>query len=101
MMIISKPNKESYNSPKSFWPIVFLNILEKLIEKVIGECLQFQLISNNFIHLCQLGSLKQKSTSDAGIALTHFIHLSWVRNNMTSTVTIDTSKMQHGDGHRV
>jgi len=36
-IIIPKPNKESYDSPKSFRPIVLLNIISKLIEKVIGE----------------------------------------------------------------
>ena len=50
-IIIPKPNKELYNSPKVFRPIVLLNTSGKLIEKVIGERLQFHLISNNFIHL--------------------------------------------------
>ena len=49
-IIIPKPNKASYNSPKMFQPIVLLNMLEKLIEKVIGERLKFQVISNNFIY---------------------------------------------------
>ena len=52
MIIIPKPNKESYKFPKSFWLIILFNMLENLIKKVIGECLQFWLISNNFIHLC-------------------------------------------------
>ena len=73
-IVILKPNKPSYNSVKSFKPIVLLNTLGKLIEKVIGERLQFQVISNNFIHQSQLGSLKFKSTTDIGIALTHIIH---------------------------
>jgi len=34
---IPKPNKISYNSLKAFRPIVLLNTLSKLIEKVIGE----------------------------------------------------------------
>ena len=55
MIIILKPNKLSYNSPKSFHPIVLVNTLGKLFEKMIGERLQFHLISNNFIHSCQLG----------------------------------------------
>ena len=50
-IIIPKPNKESYDSPKVFRPIVLLNTIEKLIKKFIGERLQFHLISNNFIHL--------------------------------------------------
>ena len=36
-IIIPKPNKESYDSPKSFRPIVLLNIISKLIKKGIGE----------------------------------------------------------------
>ena len=72
-VIIPKLNKKSYDSPKSFRPIVLLNTVGKLIEKVIGERLQFTMAANNFIHSSQLGGLKFKSTTDAGIALTHII----------------------------
>ena len=65
----------SYDSPKSFRPIVLLNTLGKLIEKVIGNRLQFHTISNNFIYQSQLGGLKFKFTSDVGIVLTYFIHM--------------------------
>ena len=72
-VIIPKLNKLSYDMPKSFYPIVLLNTLGKLFKKMIRERLQFQLISNNFIHQCQLGGLKHRSTIDMGVALTHFI----------------------------
>ena len=58
-IIIPKPNKASYDSPKILCLIILLNTLEKLIKKVIGEKLQFYLISNNFVHPNQLGRLKQ------------------------------------------
>jgi len=58
-IIIPKPNKASYNTSKLFRPIVLLNTLGKLIEKVIGKRLQFQALSKNIIHSCQLGRLKQ------------------------------------------
>ena len=48
-IIILKPNKKSYDSPKFFQPIILLNILGKLIKKVIGKHLQFHLIVNNFV----------------------------------------------------
>jgi len=54
-VVIPKPNKSSYNSPKSFRPIVLLNTVSKLIKKVIGERLQFHIALNNFIHSSQLG----------------------------------------------
>ena len=72
-IIIPKPNKSLYDQPKAFHPIVLLNTLGKLIEKVVANRLQFMVACNNFIHLSQLGGLKFKSTTDADIALTHII----------------------------
>jgi len=57
-IIILKPNKNFYNSFKIYQPIILLNTISKLFEKVISKRLQFILISNNFIHLCQLDGLK-------------------------------------------
>jgi len=74
-VVIPKPNKPSYDNPKAFCPIVLLNTLSKLVEKVIAERLQFIVASNNFIYPSQLGSLKFKSTSDASVVLTHIVHL--------------------------
>jgi len=88
MIVIPKPNKKSYNSPKAFRPIVLLSTVGKLIEKVIGERLQFNIASNKFIHPSQLGGLKFKSTIDAGIALTHIIYTGWVKNLSTSTLML-------------
>jgi len=78
MVIIPKPNKPSYNSPKLFRPIVLLNTLGKLIEKVIEERLQFYIVNNNFIHPSQLGGLKFK-----------FIRSGWTRNCSTSTLAFN------------
>ena len=72
-IIIPKPNKTSYDLPKSFRPIVLLNTVGKLIEKVIGERLQFTTAANDFIHSSQLDGLKFKFMTDVGIALTHII----------------------------
>ena len=91
-IVILKPNKVLYNTSKVFRSIILLNMLGKLVKKVIGDRLQFYVISNNFIHQSQLGGLKFKSTSDTSIALTYFIHMEWVRNLSTSTLTFDISQ---------
>jgi len=72
-VIIPKPNKKSYDTSKSFRPIILLNIMSKLIKKIIGERLQFIMLANNFIHPSQLGGLKFKFTTDVGVALIHII----------------------------
>ena len=72
-IIIPKPSKLSYNHAKMFCPIVLLNMLEKLIEKVITERIQFIVMKNNFIHPYQLGGLKFKSTTNARVILTYIM----------------------------
>ena len=89
IVVILKPNKLAYNQPKSFHPIVLLNTLGKLIEKVVAERLQFLAAKNNFIHPSQLGGLKFKSTTDTSVALTHIIWLGWIKNKTTSTLAFD------------
>ena len=59
---------------------------------MIGEWLQFHTISNNFIYQSQLDGLKQRSTTDASVALTHTIHLEWIKNLITSILTFDISQ---------
>ena len=90
-----------YDQAKSFYSIILLNTLGKLIEKVITERLQFTVINNDFIHLSQLGGLKFKSTTNAGIALTHIVHSSWAKGKTTSTLTFDISQFFPSLNHRL
>ena len=92
MIVIPKPNKKSYDSSKLFRLIVLLNTMGKLIEKVIGERLQFNTVSNNFIYLSQLGGLKFKSMINTGVALTHTIQTGWVKNLTTSTLAFNIAQ---------
>ena len=91
-IIIPKSNKASYDFSKSFYPIILLNMLEKLIEKVIGKHLQFQLIVNNFVHLNQLGGLKQWLITNADIFLTYLIYSGWVKNLQISTLSFNITQ---------
>ena len=82
----------SYDHLKAFRPIVLLNTLSKLIEKVVAKRLQFIVTSNDFIHPSQLGSLKFKSTADAGIVLTHIIQSGWAKGRSTSSLVFNISQ---------
>ncbi len=88
-VVIPKLNKSLYDSPKVFCPIVLLNTLGKLIEKVIAERLQFIVASNNFVHPSQLRDLKSKSTTNAGVVLTHIVQSGWTKGRNTSTLAFD------------
>jgi len=101
MIVILKPNKSSYDHPKAFHPIVLLNTLGKLIEKVIAVRLQFIVVSNNFIHPYQLGGLKFKLTTNAGIALTHIIRSGWARGRAISSLSFNVSQFFPSLNHRL
>ena len=58
-MIISKPGKPAYNTPKVFRPIVLLNILGKLIKKMIARQLQFDAVKYSILYPNQLGGVAQ------------------------------------------
>jgi len=100
-IVIPKPNKKLYDSPKSFRPIVLLNIMGKLIEKIIGERLQFHSVSNNFIYPSQLGGLKFKSMIDTGVALIHTIRAGWVKNLTMSTLVFDITQFFPSLNHQL
>jgi len=92
LVIIPKPNKDAYNTPKSFQPIVLLNTTGKIIEKVINYCLQFYLSANSFLDPNQLGDIRQCSTINAGIYLTHLICAGWMKECYTSVIAFDIAQ---------
>ena len=72
-VIIPKPGKPAYDTPKVFRPIVLLNTLGKLIEKMIVRQLQFDTVKYSILHPNQLEGVAQWSTKDVGVFLTHLV----------------------------
>jgi len=72
-VIIPKPGKPNYATPKMFRPIVLLNTMGKLCEKMLARRMQFDAVRANVLHPNQLGGIIQRSTEDAGIYLCHTI----------------------------
>ena len=56
-VIIPKPDKLAYNTPKSFHPTVLLNTLGKLIKKMIARWLQFDSVKHGVLYPNQLGGI--------------------------------------------
>ena len=101
MVVIPKPNKSTFNSSKSYRPIILLNTIGKLFKKMIGEYLQFHTISNNFIHHSQLEGLKQRSTMNVSVVLIHIIHLGWIKNLIMSTLAFDITQFFSSLNHQL
>jgi hypothetical protein len=76
-MVIPKPGKPLYNTPKSFRGIVLLNTLGKIFEKMLSNRLQFEAAEHGVLHPNQFGGVGQNSTKDAGCFLTHVVWPGW------------------------
>ena len=100
-IIIPKPNKSLYNTPKTFCPIILLNMIGKLIEKVISNRLQVHSIASNFIYPNQLEGIEQHSTTDAGIFLTHLIWAGWMKGFHTSTLVFNITQFFSSLNHQL
>ena len=72
-VIIPKPNKLKYNVPKAFRPISLLNMIGKLLTKVVATRMQFNCLKFEILHPGQCGGVAKHATIDAGVTLASFI----------------------------
>ncbi|CAA7270783.1 unnamed protein product [Cyclocybe aegerita] len=72
-VIIPKLNKPSYAVPKAFRPIALL----------------ITFVKHDIFHPNQLSGIRQRSTEDAGLILTHLMQAEWVKGLQTSTLAFD------------
>src|SRR6201999_3815314 len=101
MVVTRKPGKPLYDTPKSFCPIVLLNTLGKLLEKMLSTRLQFKAAAHGVLHPNQIGGVHQNSTEDAGCFLMHVVHAGWRAKLKTSIVTFDLAQFFPSITHEV
>jgi hypothetical protein len=100
-VIIPKPGKASYSTPKSFRPIVLLNTLGKLVEKMLACRLQFDGVTHNAFEPNQFGGVAQRSTKDAGIYLTHLVRAGWAKGLQMSVIAFNIAQFFPSLNHEV
>jgi hypothetical protein len=71
--VIPKPNKPDYSSVKAYRPIVLLNCLGKVLEKLMAVRLGQMVESHNLLYADQIGGRPKCSAIDAAMVLTHDI----------------------------
>jgi len=91
-VVIPKLGKPSYDTPKAFCPIVLLKTMEKLVEKMIANRLQYEGAVEGILHSCQFGGVCQNSTEDAGVYLMHLVRAGWAKGLKTSVVAFDLAQ---------
>jgi hypothetical protein len=100
-VVIPKPGKPLYDTPKSFCPIVLLNTLGKMFERMLSNRLQFEAAEHGVLHPNQFGGVRQNSTEDAGCFLTHVVCAGWRAKLKTSIVAFDLAQFFPSINHDV
>src|SRR6185369_2918659 len=100
-VVIPKPGKPSYDTPKSFRPIVLLNTVGKLVEKMLAARLQFEGLKYGAIESQQFGGITQRSTEDAGSYLVHLVRSGWASNLQTSVLAFDLANFFPSLNHEI
>ena len=91
-VVIPKPNKDDYSMPKSYRPIALLNVLGKLLTKVLADRLQFDAAKFNLLHPGQFGGVQRHATTDVGLILTDIIVKARERGMYTSVLALDIAQ---------
>ncbi|KAF8718447.1 hypothetical protein AX14_011825, partial [Amanita brunnescens Koide BX004] len=66
-VIIPKPNKPDYSIPKAYRPIALLNMIGKLLTKILANWLQHDAAQYGLLHRDQFGGIQGHSTIDVGL----------------------------------
>jgi hypothetical protein len=72
-VILAKPGKSDYSSPKAYRIILLLNCLGKVRERILAKRLSLMAEESLLLHDSQLGGRRKKSAVDTTILLTDFI----------------------------
>jgi ribonuclease HI len=88
-VVLPKPNKADYTSPKSFRVIVLLDTFSKIIERIIQHRLTPIAHQLQLLHPHQTGALPGSSTGDALARLFHEVDAIQASKRKASTVFLD------------
>ncbi|KAI1000147.1 hypothetical protein K3495_g8053 [Podosphaera aphanis] len=92
-IVIRKPQKPSYDTPKSYRPIALLNTMGKLLEKLVANRISDAAEKYNLLPDEQMGARPKRSTISAVELLTEQIHTIWGKNKkrVASLLSLDIS----------
>ena len=89
MLVLPKPGKPDYASPRAYRPIQLLECLGKLVEKIVARRIMFDCSKFSLMPPEQFGGVMAASCIDAGLSLTHDIESALRRGHTASLLTVD------------
>ncbi|KAI0995575.1 hypothetical protein K3495_g12605, partial [Podosphaera aphanis] len=92
-VVLRKPQKPRYDTPKAYRPIALLNTMGKLLEKLIANRISKAAEEYNLLPEEQMGARPKRSTISAIELLTEQIHTIWGKDKrqVASILSLDIS----------
>ena len=88
-IVLRKPGKPRYDTPKAYRPIALLNTLAKVLTSIIAEQLTFYAEKHQLLPQQHYGGRPARTTTDAMHTLTYKIKEAWRRKKVVSVLFLD------------
>ena len=92
-VVLRKPDKDNYTSPKSYRPIALMNTVGKIMDAVMAQRLNYLAETHQVLPPTHMGGRKMRSTEHALHAVTSKIYEAWDQNTsqVASLLLLDVS----------
>jgi ribonuclease HI len=88
-VVLRKPGKPRYDTPKAYRPIALLNTMCKVLTALMAELMTFYTETHQLLPVHHFGGRPGRTTSDAVHLLVHKIKDSWRKRQVTAVLFLD------------
>jgi len=88
-VVLRKPGKSSYSTPKAFRPIALLNTMWKVITVIVANHITYYMEKHQLLPANHFGGRPRCTTSDAIHVLTNEIKAAWRKQEVVSVLFLD------------
>ena len=88
-VVLRKPGKPRYDTPKAYRPIALLNTLCKVLTAIMAEVMTYYTEKYQLLPANHFGGRPGRTTTDAVHLLTHKIKDAWRKRQVTSVLLLD------------
>lgn len=88
-VVLRKPGKPKYNTPKAYRPIALINTLIKVLTAVLAEQLMYYAEKHKLLPSNHYGGRRGRNATDAVQVLTHKIKNTWRKGQVASVLFLD------------
>jgi len=89
MVVLRKPSKPRYDTPKAYRPIALLNTIWKVITAIIANHITYVTKKHQLLPANHFGGCPGRTTTDAMHLLTNKIKAAWRAGKVTSVLFLD------------